>query len=235
MGPAAAVATADTADTAGTAAEPTGSAGQHDPGAPKADGRRVRGERTRRLLALALVDLLETGHPRPTARQIAEEAGVSLRIVFHHFDDVEAVFAAAASLQRQRHWSAVRPVDPAASTPERVSAVAAQLVALYEGIGPVRRAAAAQEATCGVIASELERSRRMLRSYLEASFRPELSECSPSSRRRLLDGLDICCSWETWEQLRGRLGRSRRLATDVLKCLMTAQLGSRQRDPSLEG
>ena len=52
------------------------------------DGRLARSARTRHAVVDALLDLLGEGDLRPTAARIAERAGVSLRIVFHHFEDL---------------------------------------------------------------------------------------------------------------------------------------------------
>ena len=56
------------------------------------DGRVRRGARNRDALVDALLGLLEDGIPKPTAREIAERAGVSLRTVFAHFDEVESLY-----------------------------------------------------------------------------------------------------------------------------------------------
>jgi AcrR family transcriptional regulator len=45
---------------------------------------------------------LSIGAPAPSAARIAARAGVSLRSVFQHFNDVESLFAAAASRQAER-------------------------------------------------------------------------------------------------------------------------------------
>ena len=57
-----------------------------------ADGRLTRAARTRTAVVDALLTLNERGQLRPTARDIAAEAGVSLRSVYVHFDDLEALF-----------------------------------------------------------------------------------------------------------------------------------------------
>ncbi|HVC68550.1 MAG TPA: TetR family transcriptional regulator, partial [Acidimicrobiales bacterium] len=49
------------------------------------DGRLARAQETRRLLVEALLALVDEGATAPTTRQVAERAGVSLRIVFHRF------------------------------------------------------------------------------------------------------------------------------------------------------
>ena len=56
---------------------------------PAADGRLARGQRTRANVAGALIALLREGDTEPTARAVAERAGVSLRLVFHHFADMD--------------------------------------------------------------------------------------------------------------------------------------------------
>jgi AcrR family transcriptional regulator len=49
--------------------------------APVADGRSARSRRTRTAVVDALLRLLRAGNLRPTAREIASEAGISLRSV----------------------------------------------------------------------------------------------------------------------------------------------------------
>ena len=69
------------------------------------DGRRARRHRSRDLAVDALLDLLNEGVVRPTAQQVAERSGVSLRSIFRIFDDVESLNAAACARQvtRVRH------------------------------------------------------------------------------------------------------------------------------------
>ena len=46
----------------------------------------------RAAIADALLSLLEEGELQPTATRIAERAGISLRLIYHHFGDLEALF-----------------------------------------------------------------------------------------------------------------------------------------------
>jgi AcrR family transcriptional regulator len=91
-----------------------------------ADGRATRAERTRIAVVDALLSLNEQGNLRPTAREIAAEAGVSLRSIYVHFDDVEALFIAAAirhaeaaGLAATKQWFFARTssVKPIGSSP----------------------------------------------------------------------------------------------------------------------
>lgn len=185
------------------------------------DRRLARGVETRRRLAEAMIALLEEGVPQPSAREIAERAGVSLRLVFHHFEDMEQVLRAAVAVQVSRHWNRLHPVDPSLPLGERVERIIRQRETLYEAIAPVRRAAARAELESPTIATELSRARRQLRRGLEATFEAELHSASHDER---LDALDVAGSWETWDLLRTRMGVGRAAARRVVARMMTSLL-----------
>lgn len=56
------------------------------------DGRHHRSIKTRQVIVTAFMDLIGSGHPSPTAEQIATQAQVGLRTVFRHFDDMETLY-----------------------------------------------------------------------------------------------------------------------------------------------
>jgi len=62
---------------------------------PVLDGRTARSARTRDAVVRALLGLISEGDVRPTAGRIAERAGISLRSVYVHFDDLDDLFLAA--------------------------------------------------------------------------------------------------------------------------------------------
>jgi AcrR family transcriptional regulator len=66
------------------------------PGALKIDGRRQRSERTRLAIILAYLELLRRNPVKPTAAQIADEAGCSTRSIFERFSDLDALSLATA-------------------------------------------------------------------------------------------------------------------------------------------
>lgn len=198
------------------------------------DGRLARGARTRRTLAEALVSLLEEGDPHPTARRIAQRAGVSLRLVFHHFDDLESVLRAAVAIQEERHWRRIRPLDPATALPDRVRLLVRQRADVFQAVAPVRRAAARMVDTSPTVARELARARTGLRAHLRAAFAPELDPLPPAQGRDVLDALDVATAWETWEQLQ-RLGRSSTSCRRTMERLAGAVLAEAARRRPGEG
>jgi AcrR family transcriptional regulator len=187
------------------------------------DGRVARGERTRRALAEALITLLEEDGAQPTARRIAERAGVSLRLVFHHFDDLESILRDAVRIQEHRHWAQVRPVESTLPVDERVARVVRQRTTVFQATAPVRRSAEHLTRSSPTVAAELTRGREWLRHQLEATFAFELESRRPADARLLLDALEVATSWETWEQL-DRLGRSTSVCRRTMETLARAVL-----------
>ena len=61
----------------------------------KPDGRLLRSERSRQLIIEAIIELVDEGFLIPTAQQVAERAGVGIRSVFRHFDDMDSIFETA--------------------------------------------------------------------------------------------------------------------------------------------
>lgn len=170
------------------------------------DGRSARAERTRDAVVDAFLSLTDEGHLRPTARQISERAGVSLRSVFQHFEDLETLFAAAADHQvaRLRHLSI--EINPDAPFADRLASFTKARCAILERVSPVRRAALLAAPFSDVLAQRLQWSRQMNRQEVERVFAKELSEFPAAKRRLVLASLHSCTDWYTWETLRVHSG-----------------------------
>lgn len=183
------------------------------------DGRVRRGERNRDALVEALLGLLDDGIAKPTAREIAERAGVSLRTVFAHFDDVESLYAAIALRQRERLSPLFEPIDSSGSDDHRVETLVAQRVELFEQIAPVRRASLLLAPDSPELTRRLAEVTRALRAQVAECFDPELAA---AGRRRgdLLAALDVAASWETWDGLRRVQGLSVVAARRTLRLLV---------------
>ncbi len=199
-----------------------------------ADGRVARGIKAREAIAEALIDLLHEGVKRPTARQLAERAGVSLRLVFHHFEDMESILRSAVEIQVKRHWQKLEPVAPDGHLADRVKDTVRGRGQLYEAIAPVRRAAGLAAGRSQTLARELEAARRMLRSQLRHTFSPEIAAHGSDTaavQRDVLDVLEVATSFETWDHLRTQSGRSAAATRRVVERLVTGVLPHREPAP----
>jgi AcrR family transcriptional regulator len=170
--------------------------------AVSSDGRQTRAARTRASVVDALLTLNEQGNLRPTARDIAAQAGVSLRSLYVHFDDLEALFVAAGHRQAERLSQVLPPMVLEGDFPERFDAFMARRVTIHEFGAGVRRAALLQEPFSPVLQHTLGNARQALRAEVEACFRPELDATDTATRTRLLGALDIATSPAAWESLR---------------------------------
>jgi AcrR family transcriptional regulator len=190
------------------------------------DGRRARGERTRVRVLDALLELVEEGELRPTAQEVAIRAGVALRTVYHHFEDVEALRRMALDLQLERHNLILQWIDPQLPLEERIAMTARQCRKLFEAITPIRRATLFDEHSSEEMADGLRRSRAVRRAHLQQTFANELAR-HPDEGRGLLDAIDVASSWQAWHYVRAGLGRSANAAEKVLTLTMHELLGGR--------
>ncbi len=174
---------------------PTGDAPQ------SRNGRVARGERTRQRLAEAVISLLEAGDPAPTARAVAAHAGVSLRLVFHHFKDMDAVYDEVVRLQIRRHWSLLRAPKPTLPLETRITQTVRARARLYEDTTPVRRAAFTMAVGSAQVAHHIAAANSFTRSLLATTFGPELTAAAEEGKH-LLEAVDAAASWEAWDRLR---------------------------------
>jgi AcrR family transcriptional regulator len=181
----------------------------------RVDGRRLRGERTRTRVLQALLDLVEEGQLHPTAQAVASRAGVALRTVYHHFEDVEALRGMALDVQLDRHQETLVPVERELPLSERIPQVVRQCRQLFEAITPIRRATLFDESESNELTEGLRRARALRRSFIEESFSPELDR-TDENRLELLDAIDVTTSWHAWYYLRQGLGRSVPAAESVV-------------------
>ena len=188
------------------------------------DGRLARSARTRHAVVDALLDLLGEGDLRPTAARIAERAGVSLRLVFHHFDDLEAIYSELADRQAERVKPLTVPIPVTLPLPLRIEKFSAQRGRLLETLSPVRRAAVLMEPFRPALAKRLKHARDLTRAAAIAAFAPELSKLGADEKRATIAALDVATSWVAWEQMRRHQGLSETDARGVMATTIRALL-----------
>ncbi|MGA6972227.1 MAG: TetR family transcriptional regulator [Candidatus Binatus sp.] len=188
------------------------------------DGRLARSARTRHAVVDALLDLLGEGDLRPTAARIAERAGVSLRLVFHHFDDLDAIYAELADRQAERVKPLTVPISVALPLARRIEEFCAQRGRLLETLSAVRRAAVLMEPFRPALAKRLKHARDLMRAAAIAAFAPELSKLGADEKRATVAALDVATSWVAWEQMRRHQGLSETEARNVMAMTIRALL-----------
>jgi AcrR family transcriptional regulator len=193
-----------------------------EPPPQRVDGRTARSERTRNAIVDAHVALITDGDLRPTADRIAKEAGVSLRALWSHFADMEALFAASGQRILERRDATFQPISADLPLAERISAYCRQRARLSESIAPAARAAALKEP----FSPALQRYRRLhverVRDEVRALFSTEIADDTG-----LLDAITAVSMWNTWDTMRTPMELTPDRAAATLERLVTALLGTR--------
>jgi len=188
------------------------------------DGRTARAVRTREAIVDACIELVEAGDLRPTAPRIAERAGVSVRSIFQHFDDLETLFGAVGEQVFRRLAVLVTPIDEDGPLPDRLAAFVAQRATLNEAMTPILMAASIHAATSPVVHQQFEAGHRFFRSQVAQIFATEL-EAAGARAPALLDAIALITSWPSWDLLRHNEGRSAAEAATSVRQAIEILLG----------
>lgn len=190
------------------------------PALPATDGRVQRGARSRELVLDALMALLCEGSYSPSVQEIGERAGLSRRMVFHHFPDAESMYA--AFVQRQLVTLRELFVDIPATLPlaSRLLSLVEQRTRIYERITHTRRAGMAREHSSPIIARGLSTFRALKRSQVESLFAPEIRSCHESVQPEIAAALSCAASFSSWESLR----RHQQLSVDEAQRVLVHML-----------
>ena len=182
----------------------SGSGGPAEQPAPAAsvDGRTARAQRTRDAIVEACVQLVKQGDIRPTAPRIAEQAGVSVRSVFQHFDDLETLFSMVTLRSFDGLGALIKPISTDLPVEARIDALVAQRAELLEAITPIRRAAAVHAPFSPSIQQGVSAGQQFLRNQVAAAFEPELAALDEPRRDQVLTMLTSVTAWPVWDMMR---------------------------------
>jgi AcrR family transcriptional regulator len=164
------------------------------------DGRAARSVRTRRAIVDAMRALHHEGDLRPTAPRVAERAGVSVRTVWQHFDDLETLLFEAGRRDLAIAAGFVTAIDMSLPTAARVEALVEQRARMFEEMAPPWRAARVHAPFSAQIQSNRDTLMQLAREQVGELFSPELATADDAES--LLDALHIASSWAAWESLR---------------------------------
>ena len=165
------------------------------------DGRRMRSERSRAAIITATLNLIDNGNFVPTARQIAEEAGIGLRSFFRHFDDMEALMDTIDQHMRGYYEPLfVRPFKDG-TLEERIEDIVIDRSEAYERLKKLMMTSQAQLWRSEVMQKNYARNQKGLRKHLE-KWLPELKSQNPANR----EAAHAAASFENWHRLRQHQG-----------------------------
>ena len=164
--------------------------------------RSPRAERTRDAIADALLSLLEEGDLQPTATRIAERAGISLRLIYHHFSDLEELFQVLARREGERMVQRVEPVPADLPFEERLDRFVDQRARVLEWLTPVCRAGVLHEPFSEALRNARDAGAALAEREILRVFATELEPYRPAERQARVDALAASTGWAGWNAVR---------------------------------
>lgn len=170
----------------------------------------MRSERTKQLIIEAYLALLRERPttPIPTAAEIAERAGYSVRSVFERFPDLHTLRVAAADYGLA-HAAALAPArDVDADRPTRIKSQVETRAGTCERGVALWRALTFNVDEDDALKARLRLARNRTMDRLEIMYRPELSTLPETERRNMLIALEALTDMESWARMRDMHGLS---------------------------
>lgn len=196
------------------------------------DGRTARAQRTLRIISEAHIGLINDGELRPSAKQIAARAGVSVRALWDHFKDMEALMANTAARQLAEQDEALEPVPVVLPLAERVAAYSSQRASILEAVAPLARAADLQRPFSAALQQNLQENLKRIRDDVERLFEAELGGLDPAHRTRMVLSICAAADWANWKLLRDSFGQSSDEARAVVENTLAALLDAPSAGPN---
>jgi AcrR family transcriptional regulator len=167
------------------------------------DGRRQRSERSREQIVEALFALIRAGDMAPRAAAVADAAGVSLRTVFRHFEDMESLYRVMAERMEAELMPIVLAPFEAQDWRGRLSELVSRRADIYERVLPLRVAASLRRFQSSFLMDDYRRFLRLERTGLR-SILPAVIVAD----RTLFSALEMVTGFQAWRRMRQDQGLS---------------------------
>ncbi len=165
--------------------------------AAKTDGRHQRSERSRREIVDALLKLIARGEMNPSAAQVAEEAGVGLRSVFRHFEEMDTLYRQMTAQIEDEVMPEVTASFVAKDWRGKLGEMVKRRARVFERIMPYRVAGAARRFQSEYLMQDYKRAVALEQAALRAILPKTVLNAGDT-----LAALDLVLSFESWRRLR---------------------------------
>ncbi len=164
-----------------------------------------------------MFDLIGDGDLRPSAQRVADRAGVGIRTVFRHFDEMDRLYAEMNARLRATIGPLLADARPAGALSKRARDLVGARCDIYERLGPYKRSANLQRQSSAFLQKAHRAMVRDLRADLER-WLPELGRAAP----RITNALEAAVSFEAWDRLRTDQKLTQRDTREALETMVDA-------------
>lgn len=183
------------------------------------DGRTVRREKSRQRIIDAIVQIVTEGEVEPTAVKVAQIAGVTMRTVFRHFDDMESLLREVV-LDLRTQTDALRvDFNPGEDWRAQFEQLIVRRSGLFEKFMPRLLWATAARHKSPVINEDLQNYSKRLRQSLATTLPDQFVANSEA-----FSAVEAVLSWGFWIRLRRDQKLPVKGSTKVVQTEVTAIL-----------
>lgn len=179
------------------------------------DGRRARSRTSRDKIVAAVLHLIEGGDLSPSAARVAEVAGVGLRSVFRHFDDMDSLYQEVSERVSAQVMPLLREAVIGATWKERLVRIVERRTSIFERIHPFRLSASLKRFRSAFLTEEYRRTLELEAATVEALLPPHILADQVSTR-----SIKVILSFQNWHALRFEQDLSIQEAREVVSRLL---------------
>jgi AcrR family transcriptional regulator len=161
------------------------------------DGRRARSRSSRARIVSAMLELVGNGDVSPSAARVAEVAGVGLRSVFRHFDDMDALYREMCDAIEAKVIPIIMEVPIGDTWKDRLLHTADKRARVFEAILPYRISANLKRFQSEFLMQDYKRMLRLESESLDAQLPPSVRDDTLGAR-----AINVILSFQTWRLLR---------------------------------
>ena len=192
---------------------------QTDPSKPLVDGRRQRSRTNHAKIIAAGMELIGKGEYSPNAARVAEVAGVGIRSVFRHFEDMDALYRQLGAEVELKVWPIMLQPLEGVTWKERIVSLAKRRMTIQEITFHYRIASELRRFDSAYITDDIRRVLRiefeMINACLSETARADTSGTA---------GIYALLSFANWQSLRNDQGLSAEDARNVVLRLLDRAL-----------
>jgi AcrR family transcriptional regulator len=189
--------------------------------APRTDGRRERSKSSRARIVAAMLDLVERGDVQPSAARVADEAGVGLRTVFRHFDDMDSLYREMTEVIEARVMPLVLRPYGASDWRDNLRELAKRRAEVFEAILPFRISANIKRYQSPYLMAEYVRMMKLERQFVTVLLPPAVLADDVG-----VEALCVAVSFQSWRVMRHDQGLTSARAAAVIARLVDNALAA---------
>lgn len=190
-------------------------------GKARVDGRRERSRSSHKRIVEAMMELIAGGDLMPSAARVAEEAGIGIRTVFRHFDDMDSLYAEISATIAERVMPIVAAPYDNADWRANVRDLTRRRVRVFETMMPFRLAANIKRYQSPFLMGQYGQVVTLEREFVVRLL--------PDTARRdkvTVEALCAALSFQTWRAMRHDQGLPTEEAGTVLMHMVEALLAA---------